>query len=167
MSTEGDELDGFVTRLEYVAMRLQRHAAPQPSSGLTDPDEPSGERWEWGQVWAHLAEFVPYWISQMRLIVEAPGPGPVPFGRTKTDPGRVDAIERDRNLPTAELWARLQGQLGELRKFLEELPAEARTKQGEHPTLGTMDMPRIVDAFLVGHLEDHATQLDGLAAQIG
>jgi len=166
MSAEGDELDAFVTRLEYVAMRLQQHAAAQPSSGLTDPDEPSGEQWEWGQVWAHLAEFVPYWISQMRLIVEASGGGPVPFGRTKTDPERVDAIARDRNRPAAELWSRLQGQLGDLRKFLEELPAEAWTKRGEHPTLGAMDLPRIVDAFLVGHLEDHATQLDGLGAHI-
>jgi hypothetical protein len=165
MSTEGDQLDAFVTRLEYVAMRLQRHAVAKPASGLTDPDEPSGERWEWGQAWAHLAEFVPYWVSQMRLIVEAPGPGPVPFGRTKTDPGRVEAIERDRNRPTSEMWSRLQGQLGELRKFLEEIPAAAWTKQGEHSTLGAMGLPRIVDAFLVGHLEDHATQLDGLAAQ--
>ena len=80
------------------------------------------------------------------------------------DPVRVDAIERDRNRPNSELWSRLQRQLGELRKFLEELPAEAWTKQGEHPTLGAMDLPRIVDAFLVGHLEDHAIQLDGLAA---
>jgi hypothetical protein len=167
MSTEGADLDAFVTRLEYVAMRLQRHAAAPTPSGLTDPDEPSGEQWDWGQVWAHLGEFIPYWISQMRLIIEARGPGPVPFGRTKTDPGRVDAIERDRNRPNAELWSRLQRQLGELRKFLEELPAEAWTKQGEHPTLGTMDLPRIVDAFLVGHLEDHATQLDGLAAHNG
>jgi len=167
MNADGDDLDAFVGRLEYVALRLQQHASAVPAPGLTEPDQPSGEQWEWGQVWAHLAEFVPYWMGQMRVVIEAPGTDPVPFGRTKTDPGRVDAIERDRPTPTSELWDRLQGQLGEFRRFLEELPPEAWSKEGQHPTLGTMDISRIVDRFVVGHLEEHATQLDGLAAQRG
>lgn len=165
MSTEGDPLEAFLIRLEDVAMRLEHHATAPPAPGLTDPDPPTGERWEWGQVWAHLAEFVPYWTSQMQLVIEAPGPGPAPFGRTKSDPGRVDAIERDRRRATPELWSRLQGQLGRFRVYLQELPAEAWSKRGRHPTLGTMGLREIVDDFLVGHLESHIAQLDGLTAQ--
>jgi hypothetical protein len=32
-----------------------------------------------------------------------------------------------------------------------------------HQTLGVVNMPHLVDEFLVGHLEQHAAQLDGLA----
>jgi len=164
---DADPADAFLLRLEYVAMRLQNHAAAPPAPGLTDPDPPTGEQWEWGQVWAHLAEFVPYWTSQMRLILEARDRPPIPYGRTKDDPGRIAAIERDRHRAPSELWSRLQGQLGEFRNFIEDFSPEAWSKQGEHPTMGTMDIRRIADDFVVGHLEAHADQLDGLAGRGG
>src|SRR5919198_752694 len=71
---------------------------------LTSPDPPTGERWEWGQVWAHLSEFCPYWMGQVRLVLESPqSEDPMPFGRVKSDPARVAAIEADRGRPPAEL----------------------------------------------------------------
>lgn len=164
MRAERDPAGSFVDRLESVATRLRRHATAPPGPGLTEPDPPTGERWDWGQVWAHLAEFVPYWVSQMRLVAEASGPDPVPFGRTKSDPERIAAIERDRHRPPTELWSRLQGHLGQFRRFLDGLSAQGWQKRGIHSTLGEMDMPRIVDEFVVAHLEAHADQLDGLAA---
>ena len=167
MTVGADPTEAFLLRLEYVAMRLQKHAAAPPSPGLTEPDPQSGERWEWGQVWAHLAEFVPYWMSQMRLILEAPGRRQAAFGRTKADPQRIATIERDRHQPPSDLWSRLEGQLGEFRSFLEGLPSEAWSKKGKHPTVGTMDIRRIVEDFVVGHLEAHADQLDGLAGRSG
>jgi len=157
----------LVERLDAVGARLQRHATGRPAEGLTDPDQPSGERWEWGQVWAHLAEFVPYWMAQMRHILETPGSEPVSFGRVKTDEGRVGAIERDRARPIAELWQQLEGHLGQFKSFLQALPPEAWSREGRHPTLGTMGMERIADRFVVAHLEEHADQLDGLVADRG
>jgi hypothetical protein len=150
-----------------VAVRLEEHAGAAPAAGVTEPDQPSGERWEWGQVWAHLAEFIPYWIEQIGLVVEGDGSEPVPFGRVKTDPGRIAAIERDRALPVAQLWARMRSQLADLWNLIDHLPQEGWAKQGQHPTLGVMDMPRIFNEFLVGHLEQHAAQLDGLIAGRG
>ena len=164
MRTDRDPLRPFLTRLEHVSLRLQKHGAAPPAAGLTAPDPPSGEQWDWGQVWAHLAEFVPYWTAQIRSILRTPGSEPPPFGRTKGDQGRIDAIDRDRKRSVSELWSRLQGQLGEFRIFLEELPPEAWSKRGRHPTVGTMDIRRIVDDFVVGHLEAHANQLDELVA---
>ena len=156
------QLDDFVARLEAVTPRLAAHALRPAPEGLTDPDEPSGERWQAGQAWAHLAEFVPYWIGQFRLVLAEPGPEPVPFGRVKTDANRVAAIERDREVPIDELWARMQGQFAELRAFLESLTPDQWAREGLHPTLGAMPMPRMVDRFIVSHLEEHADQLDGL-----
>jgi threonine dehydratase len=52
--------------------------------------------------------------------------------------------------------------LAEVRGALESLPADAWEARGEHPTLGAMTLPQIVERFVVGHLEEHADQLDGL-----
>jgi hypothetical protein len=163
MSPGSTPADGFILRLQYVAMRLEGHAGSGPAAGLTEPDPPTGEQWEWGQVWVHLAEFITYWVGQARLVAAGRGDEPVPFGRTKTDPHRVAMIEQDRHRPPAELWSRMRGQMGLLWNLIDHLPPEAWSKLGVHPTLGVMEMTRIVDEFLVGHLEQHAAQLDGLA----
>jgi hypothetical protein len=160
--TEQPPSVAFLRRLDEVEKRLQTHATSPPAPGLTDPDPPTGERWEYGQVWAHLGEFVPYWVEQVHIVVDPSGEDPVPFGRTKTDPGRVAAIERDRRVRPRELMDRLSGQLEDVREFIADLPAGAWLRRGIHPTLGVMDLPGIFEEFLVGHLETHAAQLDGL-----
>lgn len=162
MTNPDPETTAFLKRLDEVEERLRRHTSQSPPPGLTDPDPPTGERWDFGQVWAHLGEFVPYWVEQVRIVVDPARDEPVPFGRTKADPVRVAAIERDRRLPPQELMARLSGQLDEVRTLIAELPSEAWDRRGLHPTLGAMDLPTIFDEFLVGHLEAHAKQLDGL-----
>jgi hypothetical protein len=163
--TGPDPAARFASRLASLASRLVAHASAPVPSGLTDPDPETGERWDWGQVWAHITEFVPYWVRQARSLLAAPEEGPVPFGRTRADPDRLAAIERDRRVPPAELWERLRGHLAELRVFLEHVPPEGWERRGLHPALGMMDLAEVVERFLVGHLEEHLLQLDRLAAQ--
>ena len=164
MTSEGTPAGPYLLRLDRVEPRLAALASTPPPTRMTDPDPSTGQRWEWGQVWAHLAEFVPYWLRQMEVVLAAPGPAPAPFGRTKADEGRIAAIERDRRRPPSELWSRLHGHLSELRRALTDLRPEAWSRQGEHPTLGVMDLEAFVEEYLVGHLEQHAQQLDGMAA---
>ena len=153
----------FLERLDAVCARLRaqsmREIAP---NALTAPDPSTGEQWQAGQVWAHLAEFIPYWIGEARTVIAAAAARQ--FGRTKTDAGRVAAIERDRHAGRAVLWARVDRDLSTLREFLDSLDDAAWRAEGVHPTLGAMAMPRIVDEFLIGHLEQHADQLDALAS---
>ena len=154
----------FVRRLDAVTERLARHASSQPSPGLTDPDQPSGERWEWGQVWAHMAEFPAYWMRQIREVLATPPREPPPFGRVKTDPGRVAAIEAGRGAAHGELWERVSWDLSDVRVFIQRLNSDDWSRTVRHSTLGVMEMPKVLDVFLVGHLESHADQLDGLAS---
>ena len=155
--------EDFVRRLDSVEERLRIHAARDfPSDALTAPDPPTGERWEAGQVWAHVAEFIPYWMAEAALVIEGGRAQPAPFGRTKSDPCRIAAIERDRSTDRLRLWRRIAGDIASLRGFLLALDASAWTARGLHPTLGEMDLAHIVDEFLVGHLEQHAAQLDQL-----
>ena len=140
--------DGFVTRLDAVVIRLDAHAG-HLHDGLTGADPRTGDRWDQGQVWAHLAEFIPYWIVELGTILAADEPPG--FGRTKADSRRLGEIERRREDPPAAL-----------RDLLLRLDPDAWGRRGIHPTLGSMTVTEIVEDFLVGHLEQHATQLDGL-----
>jgi hypothetical protein len=168
MSQMRSPADRFLLRVQYVAVRLEEHARSAPVAGLTEPDEPSKEQWEWGQVWAHLAEFIPYWMAQARVVLAGDGGVVVPFGRVKTDTGRVEAIERDRAVAPSELWSRMRSQMADLWNFLDGLSPEDWVKRGVHPTLGEMDVASLLDRFVVGHLEEHDAQLTGLvAAQAG
>jgi hypothetical protein len=157
----------FWERLGSVESRLIAHAPRDiPTNTLTTADPATGEQWEAGQVWAHVVEFVPYWLGEVRHVVDQGGSDPVPFGRTKSDPERIAAIERDRGTDRSALWSQCSAASLALRIFLLTLPESAWRARGRHPTLGDMDLATIIDEFLVGHLEQHADQLDELAAQL-
>src|SRR5437867_12761272 len=104
------QVEAYLDRLAAVERRLVEHAERPLPMGLTDPDPGASERWEAGQVWAHLAEFPGYWDAQVRLLLASRAEGaaePIPFGRTKTDPGRIAAIEDERRTDPAELLRRV------------------------------------------------------------
>jgi hypothetical protein len=154
---------GFEVRLDEVDERLQALAARPPAIGLTEPDPGATERWDWGQVWAHMAEFPTYWMGQIQSILDQDSPEPVPFGRTKADEGRLAAIEADRSSPVADLWGRVSEQIRHVKVFVADIDPEAWDLRGAHPTLGMKDIRGIVEEFLVGHLEEHAAQLEALS----
>jgi threonine dehydratase len=149
----------YVERMERVEWRLAEHAGRPVPSGLTDPDPGATERWEAGQVWAHLAEFPAYWLAQVQSVLSSPG---AQFGRVKTDANRLAAIERERRTAPGELLRRVTGDLAEVTAVLQRLTAEEWEVTGRHPTRGEMSVARMVDEFIVAHLEEHADQLDGL-----
>jgi hypothetical protein len=154
----------FSERLDAVEVRLAAAASTEPAPGaLTGADPDSGERWDRGQVWAHLAEFIPYWIAQAGPVLRGqPSGEPVPFGRTKRDPERIGAIERDRREAISALWDDTRSDIATLRTFLGTIEPEQWNTSGLHPTLGAMTVDELTDRFLVGHLEEHADQLEGL-----
>ena len=156
-------VDAVLERLADVERRLSDHVAGPVPSGLTEPDPGGEERWEAGQVWAHLAEFPAYWLGEVRQVIDDRNPEPVPFGRVKTDAGRIAAIERDRHTDPQALLARVHSSLADVSDTLRGLPDGAWQRRGLHPTRGEMSVTEIVERMLVGHLEEHADQLDLLA----
>ena len=160
--------DELFARLAAVADRLDRAAgAADAAAGgrLTDPDPDSGERWEAADVWAHVAEFPGYWLGQVRRVLERALPEPVPFGRVKSDPGRLEAIEHGRRERIADLHDRSRNGLREVEAVLRSYGEDEWTAHGTHPTVGEMDVRTIVERFIVAHLEEHADQLEGLAGR--
>ena len=148
-------------RLEEADSGLRLVASDSQRFGLTSADPKTGEQWDGGQVWAHLAEFVPYWIEQARVVMAGGGAEPVPFGRVKTDPGRIASIAERRLEPTGVLAAKTAADIRRLGQFLREIDRDPANweKLGVHSTLGVMSVGHLVDEFLVGHLEEHLRQL--------
>jgi hypothetical protein len=156
------DVDALLARMADAERRLVEHASAPVPSGLTEPDPGGDERWEAGQVWAHVAEFPGYWLGQVERVIEPGGDQPVPFGRVKTDAGRVEAIERDRHESPEALLARARVSLARATDTARALPPEAWQLRGRHPTLGEMTVHQIIERFIVDHLEEHADQLDSL-----
>lgn len=156
-------VETLLARLADAERRLAEHAAAPLPEGLSDPDPGAEERWEAGQIWAHLAEFPAYWLSQAQRVIAQPTQPPIPFGRVKTDAGRLQAIERDRNTDPQALLQRVRDAVAEMTDAVRSWDDAAWRLRGIHPTRGEMTVEQIVETFIADHLEEHAAQLDSLA----
>jgi DinB family protein len=148
----------WIERLDEVRARLDA-LAERDLHGLTSPDDKTGEQWEAGQVWAHLAEFGDYWLAELDKVLA----GATEFGRTKTDPVRVAAVEEGRHRPIPESVRAMRLSLARFRTRLEAMTDDDWKKSSHHSTLGDMTVDDQMQHFHVGHYEEHADQLDSLA----
>jgi hypothetical protein len=155
----------LITRLDVVEARLAALSRMPYPPGLGDPDPGAEERWDAARVWAHMFEFVGYWTGQAGQIVAAESAGePPPFGRLKDDPVRVGAVERDRLMAREKLWAGVHDGIEEARAFFSRLTPGQLDRVAAHPVRGPKTVHFIFEEFIVKHLEEHADQLDRLAA---
>jgi hypothetical protein len=155
-----DRKEAWLRRIDDVEPRLAERA--RPLAGLTSPDPATSERWEAGQAWGHLSEFVDFWIPHFKKVIEGFDGEPVAFGREPGDTRRPDSIEAGRTTPPEESWSRLRADLARLREFVRSLDEPALAAVGHHHSYGTMSMDQMVERFLIGHLEEHAEQLEHL-----
>lgn len=150
-----------LARIDAVEARFVALADAAPSDGRTEPDPGGTERWEGAQVWAHTAEFGDYWLDELDALLRSDDPAPA-FGRVKSNPARISAIEAGRSAPITQHLATIRAALTRLRAFTGSLGASGWARTGTHQSLGVMPMERIMEEFLIGHYEQHADQLDGL-----
>lgn len=121
----------------------------------------------WGppEVLAHVAEMLVFWLDQIELVIAASAAaagtasGPLPMGRMPDDPQRAAAIQRDREMPTAELLARIDAAVDRYAARLPALTAQDRASLGLHPSLGPTTVDQMLDRFVLGHVDDHVAQL--------
>jgi hypothetical protein len=155
----------LLARLEEAEARLaQRASAPTPR-GHSDPDPGFEERWDAGQVWAHLAEFPAYWLAQAERIIAAPPVQPARVGRATSAPERLEPIETGRDRPVVELWSACRLGIERVRAFALEASEAEWAREGEHVVRGPLSAGFILEAFVGGHLLEHAEQLERLAQE--
>lgn len=145
-------------RLRTASARVRARAGAF-GERQTAADPPTGERWDRGQVLSHIAEFLPYWVSELEAVVAAGGQG-APFGRTKATPSRLARIEAGRhgsqNDLLREMDTGVEGAVG----FMRGLDSAQWGLKCSHPALGMMSVSAAIEEFIVAHLEQHADQLE-------
>jgi hypothetical protein len=158
-----DEAEARLARLAVAGLAAERPAVALPASGHGHPDPGPEERWEAGQVWAHLAEFPAYWLAQAERIIDAPPDRRARFGRATDAPERLEPIEAQRHRPVTELWAACREGIERVRVFSRSASNDDWTRLGEHVTRGPLTAGFVLVAFVGGHLLEHAAQLESLA----
>jgi hypothetical protein len=154
-----------VAAREYQAMRADLEAGqPWPLAA----DFGTGPEASWGplEVLAHVAEMLPYWLGQARLVMDGSG-DPVPFGRTAEDPTRLSAVEHDRKLPVHELLERIDAAATRYQRELADVTDDALASVGVHPRLGEMSVEALFERFVTAHADDHIGQLRTLLRDRG
>lgn len=127
--------------------------------GLPSPEDvPRGRPWVDREILAHVDEMLPYWHGEIERVLVGPLE-PVPFGREEKDLIRVLTVDRDRTLPVAELYARLDSALERLLRRLLELDDRQVARRGLHKRRGEMTVRQIVETMLAEHIEDHCAQM--------
>jgi hypothetical protein len=150
---------------------VTRLAAAQRDLLALRPKVEKGEPWplsedfgtapesSWGprETLAHVAEMLPFWTGELERVVA--GPEPAPFGRVATDVLRIGILERDRSLPLAELFDRIESGGDRFGRRVGGLSPSEAERRGVHPRLGEMTAAALAERFVVSHLEEHAVQL--------
>jgi DinB superfamily len=147
------------TRRVQNSLDVVYEVAEARQDHLTDPDADSGERWTGRQVVAHMVELLEYWMAEASRV--AASEVPVPVGRPKSDLGRVTAVADGQDQPIDVLLGALHDRAAQVLAWLERLEDEDLNRSGEHFKRGPMTVGRVVEHFVVEHLEEHAAQLLG------
>ena len=156
--------DSLFDRIDAVEARL-RLLAPT-ARGVTSADPKTGDQWEAGQVWGHMAEFVQFWQEQAGEVIEAYKGEPVPFGRLIDDPTRMAGVDQGLHTDIETLSQAVEAELTDLRRFLNAAPDGWAESIGLHPTRGLVPAGRIMSDYVVKHLEEHASQLENLTGAL-
>jgi hypothetical protein len=130
---------------------------PWPLSAAygTEPEADWGPR----EVLAHVNEMLPYWATQLRLILAGDPAGATPFGRVATDPDRIGRIASDRQLACGDLLDRIASGLAIAEDLLAGLTPADLERRGLHTARGEVTVGAAADRFVVTHIAEHVVQL--------
>lgn len=118
-----------------------------------------GDEWTVLQTLGHLAEMIPYWLSQCRLVIQSGGGPPPRFGRTLDDPGRLEGVDRGAVGSPDELLGRVKAEASQGAAAIRAMTTEERAKKGINRRGEEMSVGDIVERFIVVHAEDHLDQI--------
>jgi hypothetical protein len=154
-----DQLLAALARLDALRPAVEGRA-PWPLAERFDHTPEAS----WGppELLAHLAEMVAYWDAELSRVATSGEPEPVEFGRVATDTVRIEAIGRERAVPPGQMFDRISNRIDAfLTRWASWSPAE-RARIGLHPARGEISVEDGAERFIVGHLGEHATQLESI-----
>jgi hypothetical protein len=142
-------------RHRLVAVRQRLTVLPESDSDRQGPPDPkSGERWDRYNVLGHTAEFVPFWVGELRSAMDG-----LPFGRQPGSTARQQAVDSGRVVGEAELRRQIDAGFDDLERLLNDVTPEMLDRTVTMRGRGEETVRWALESLLVGHLEEHCRQL--------
>lgn len=121
--------------------------------------KPSEEKWSIIEVLCHLEEALPYWLEEIKRVIEVPGSE---WGRGLQHEGRLKAVAEANGRSMDDVLRKLdevkQGLLKGLSSISDEdLKQEAPSR---NPRFGTKPLQFIIDHLLGEHIITHLNQIN-------
>ena len=143
-------------QMTSTAQEILREIGSMPPACV--PWKPAAEVWSVMDILCHIAEFVPYWTSQIEVIVATPEKS---WGRTHNDPDRLAAVaetsSRELDDVLHALSFAVSASVEKLRGFsTAQLATEALSR---NPRWGLKPASFVLDELLVKHLKTHLAQV--------
>lgn len=146
-------------RLKRIDAQVRRILARVEHTSAADLHRDPADGWSPMRILAHAAELIAYWGRQAEELARRERDGE-PFGRTAEDPERIAAVERHADDDLAQASAGAQAALDDLAVRLRGIPEAGWKRTGRHARRGEMSVERVIDEFVIDHLDEHAAQLD-------
>lgn len=128
--------------------------AALPPEKLYQP--PAENEWTIMENLAHIVEIMPYWASQMELLVAEPGRN---FGRIATDERRLKEITDHAHDSLRQIKSMLPGSYARLQEALARLKDSDLEITGHHVRYSDQTLEWFIEAFVTGHLRAHNEQI--------
>lgn len=145
-----------VTSLEETTRRIESIVRPLPHELLTW--RPTPDVWSIMDNLAHIEEFVPFWIGEMRAMLADP---PQLWGRDQRHAGRLEAVRDTSSRELDALLRNIQSEIANAAKYLHTLNDSALETEAvsRNPNWATKPVSFVLDTLLVKHLSDHCNQI--------
>ena len=147
-----------VERLRTARDNLVRLRPRVELSPPAPEDLPRRREWVAREILAHVNEALPFWLGEIERVL-AGAIEPVPFGRAEGELVRALTVDRDRTLPVAELYGRLDHAMERVVRRLLELDERQVARRGLRRDRDEMTVRQIVEVMLAEHMEDHCRQM--------
>lgn len=149
-------LQGAIQSIQDTTDRIIQVAQGLPEEVIRW--KPSEDEWSIMEVLCHVAEATPYWLKEIKQLVEMPG---TEWGRELKHEGRLAAVAQADQRSVSDVLQEIKASkeqvkhvLGSLREV--DLKKEAPSR---NPRFGTKPMQFIVDHLLVEHVDTHLKQI--------
>ncbi|MFP7737061.1 DinB family protein [Priestia aryabhattai] len=120
---------------------------------------PTDEEWSILQILSHLGEAIPYWLNEVKRVVDAPGSA---WGRGLQDAARLAAVTNIEELSVesaiAEV-AKLKQQVASELQELDEVQLQKESPHRNFDKFGNKPVSFIIYHFIEEHIAGHCEQI--------
>ena len=120
---------------------------------------PTIEEWSILQILSHLGEAIPYWLGEVKRVVDAPGSA---WGRGLQDAARLAAVTNMEELSVENVITEVAKLKQQVASELQELNEEKLQKESPHRNFakfGNKPVSFIIDHFIEDHIAGHCAQI--------